>query len=210
MLLFYYKMPSYKTEAINIRSGRFSEADKLMTFFTKEHGKVNAIAKSALKPGSRFGGRLEPFSYNSLLLARGRNLDILSQIETIETFHTIRASEARLNTGLYIARVLYCFLEERVRDEGLFLLTLECLRMLKAGDPPAVVARIFDVRFADMEGFLPLGDFPPELKPRLDDLRAGRVSVSGLCQKDLTIIDTVLMPKLCEHVGKDVSGWKRS
>ena len=61
---------------------RLGEADKLMTFFTRSHGKVGAVAKSALKAGSRFGGRLELFAYNAILLAKGKNLDLVSKLET--------------------------------------------------------------------------------------------------------------------------------
>jgi len=202
-------MASYKAEGINLRSRRFSEADKLMTVFTREHGKISAIAKSACKTSSKYGGRLEVFGHNTLFLAKGKNLDILSQAETIENFYKIREDEYRLNAGLYMVKLLYYFLEERVRNEPLFDLCLGCLRKLKSGADPKVVTRIFDVRLADIEGFLPIEDFSGHLRPRLSCIMdKDATEMPELSQEDLRDIDFVLIPGLCEHVGKDVASWK--
>ncbi len=193
---------------MNLKSSRFNEADKLMTFFTKKCGKVKAVAKSACKTGSKFGGRLELLSYNNILLAKGKNLDILSQIETIETFHTIRESEQKLQAGMYIAKVLYHFLEETSCNEPLFDATLDCLYMLKAGISPSVVTRIFDIRLADMEGFLPMSEFSSQVRPCVTYLREGNFDSNKFTASDLRDIDIVLMPRMSDHIGKDIRTWK--
>lgn len=200
-------MPSYKTEAINLRSARFSEADKILSVFTKERGKVSVIAKSACKPSSKYGGRLEVLGYNNLFLAAGKNLDILSQAETIESFHSVREKERSLGTGLYMARVLYYFLEERVPHAALFGLFLECLKALKRGDDPDSVARMFDLRLADIEGFLPIERFSSELRSRINSVQAGP-DTPRFSREEMENIDLVLVPGISEHVGKDVSLWK--
>jgi len=200
-------MPSYKTEAINLRTKRFSEADKLLSVFTRERGKVSAIAKSACKPSSKYGGRLEVFGYNNLLLAAGKNLDIISQVETIESFHSIREKEGSLDAGLYIAKVLFYFLEERVPREALFELFLGCLRLLKEGFDPDSVARIFDLRLADIEGFLPVESFSSNLRHRIGGVKSG-CDMPNFSKEEIRNIDLVLVPGISEHVGKDVSLWK--
>lgn len=200
-------MPSYKTEAINLRSRRFSEADKILSVFTRERGKVSVIAKSACKPTSKYGGRLEVFGYNYLLLAAGKSLDILSQAETIESFHRIREKEESLEAGLYIAKVLFYFLEERVPREPLFDLMLGCLRLLKQGASPASVTRIFDVQLADIEGFLPVERFSPDIRRLLGDVKNGS-DMPDFSEEEIRSIDLVLVPGISEHVGKDVSLWK--
>lgn len=200
-------MSSYKTEAINLRSLKFSESDKLIHVFTRERGKVPAVAKSARKPTSKYGGRLEILGYNQLLLASGRNLDIITQAETVESFHRVRESESSLNAGLYMAKVLYYFLEERVPNEPLFNLLLGCLRLLKRGEDPATVTRSFDIRLADIEGFLPVERFPHDLRDRIGDIRSGSSS-SVLSKEEMSVVDLVLVPGISEHVGRDVSLWK--
>lgn len=201
-------MPSYKTDAINLRAARLAEADKLMTFFTRENGRVSAVAKSAFRSGSSFGGRLELFGHNNLLLAKGRSLDIVSQVETIESFREIREKEPSLQAGMYIARVLYSFLLDRVKNEQLFDLTLDMLRLLKGGAVPGIVTRIFDVKFADLEGFLPLDRFPVDLRPQVEYIRIGELRSCSFSDSNLRDIDDVLAPSMCEHIGKDVRSWK--
>ncbi len=203
----YKIMPSYKTEALVLRSRRFSEADKLLSIFTKERGKVSAIAKSACKPSSKYGGRLEVFGYNNLLLASGRNIDVLSQAETIESFHRIREKEASLNAGLYMAKVLFYFLEEKVPHEKLFGLFLDSLRLLDRGALPASVTGIFDVKLADMEGFFPEHRFSEEMTGLLSAIRSG-THTADIPEETIKNIDLLLAPGISEHVGKDVSLWK--
>ena len=201
-------MPLYKVESINLKSTKFGEADKLLTLFSKTRGKIKAIAKSASKPGSKFGGRLEPFAYNRMLLAKGRNLDILSQAQTIDTFHKIRESEKALKAGLYMAKVIDCYLEDGMTEEDLFELMLGCLFMLKDGVMPQLVTRIFDIRFADIEGFLPSKDFSPGARIFVDGIRSGARIVHKFTKGDIREIDRVLIPCICDHLGKDIRIWK--
>jgi len=200
-------MALYKTEAINLKSKRFAESDKFMTLFTRDHGKVAAIAKSALKAKSKFGGRLEPFEYNRFLIAKGRNLDILSQAETIKTFFRLREDEQKLNAGLYMVKVVDAFLIPNIKDEKLFDLLLECLYMLEKGFSPKIVVRIFDVRFSDIGGFLPDKNFL-KAKEFVSCVRAGDLAGVTVSQKEINEIDAILMPGMCEHVGKDIRNWK--
>ncbi len=201
-------MPLYKTEAINLKSMRLGEADKLMTLFTRSHGKIGAVAKSALKSGSRFGGRLELFAYNNILLAKGKNLDIVSQIETIDMFHRIRENEQSLQAALYISKMTVSFLEERVRHDGLFDLVIECLNLLKSGVTPAIVTRIFDVKFADIEGVLPIAKFPEDSMQCVMYLRGGIFDAGRFSAKQLRDVDEVLALCLSDHIGKDIRSWK--
>jgi len=201
-------MPLYKVESINLKSTKFGEADKLLTLFSRSRGKIKAIAKSASKPGSKFGGRLEPLAYNSMLLAKGRNLDILSQAQTIETFHKIREGEKSLRAGLYMAKIIDWYLEDGMAETSLFNLILDCLYMLKQGVMPQLVTRIFDVRFADIEGFLPSKEFSPAARGFVDGIKSGDPFCHKFTKGDIREIDRVLIPCLCEHLGKDIRIWK--
>lgn len=197
----------YTTEAINLKTSRFGEADKIVVLFTKAKGKVSAIAKSALKPGSKFGGRLEAFAYNEVLLAEGKNLDIISQIETKETFYFLNQDESSLNAGLYMIKILYSFLEPKIKNEPLFELLKESLYMLKNGESPENTMRIFDIRLADIEGFLPLYNFSKNMQLLISNIKKGNVSLP-ISSSQRSEIDSVLAPSLCEHVGKDIRSWK--
>ncbi len=75
-------MPLYRDEAIVLRTHKLGEADRIITLLTRHHGRVRAVAKGVRRTTSKFGSRLEPFTYVDLQLAEGRSLDIVTQAET--------------------------------------------------------------------------------------------------------------------------------
>lgn len=79
-------MPLYSDEGIVLRTAKLGEADRIITILTKDHGKVRAVAKGVRRTKSRFGARLEPFMHDSLLLATGRSLDVISQAAVIHPY----------------------------------------------------------------------------------------------------------------------------
>ena len=79
-------MPTYRDEAIVLRTHKLGEADRIVTMLTRSHGKVRAVAKGVRRTSSRIGARLEPFMVADVQLYEGRNLDIVNQVETIQPF----------------------------------------------------------------------------------------------------------------------------
>ncbi len=80
-------MPLYRDEAVVLRTHKLGEADRIITLLTRQHGRVRAVAKGVRRTTSRWGSRLEPFTHVDLQLAEGRNLDTITQAETIDPFH---------------------------------------------------------------------------------------------------------------------------
>ena len=80
-------MPLYRDEAIVLRTHKLGEADRIITLLTRHHGRVRAVAKGVRRTTSRWGSRLEPFTHVDLQLAEGRNLDTITQAETLDPFH---------------------------------------------------------------------------------------------------------------------------
>ena len=92
---------SYKTEAVVLRSIRYSEADRVLHLFSLDRGRVNAIAKGVRKTGSRFGARLEPLTRSALLLHEGRGeLHTVSGADIISSHEVVRADNYTLAVGL--------------------------------------------------------------------------------------------------------------
>src|SRR3546814_9324179 len=79
-------MPLYRAEAVVLRTHKLGEADRIISLLTREHGLVRAVAKGVRRTTSRWGSRLEPFTHVDLQLAEGRNLDVITQAETIDQF----------------------------------------------------------------------------------------------------------------------------
>src|SRR3954468_16625089 len=86
----------YRDSGVVLRTIKLGEADRIVTFVTRSHGKVRAVAKGVRKTKSRFGGRLDPITHVSLLFYEGRELDIVNQAETIDHFRAIRDDLDRL------------------------------------------------------------------------------------------------------------------
>lgn len=76
----------YRDEAIVLLTHKLGEADRIVTLLTREHGKVRAVAKGVRRTSSKFGARLEPFMMVDVQLRSGRNLDLITQAETIGAF----------------------------------------------------------------------------------------------------------------------------
>jgi len=80
----------YRDEGVVLRTIKLGEADRIVTVLTQGHGKVRAVAKGVRKTSSRFGARLEPMSRVALQCYRGRELDIVTQAETLEANRVLR------------------------------------------------------------------------------------------------------------------------
>jgi DNA repair protein RecO (recombination protein O) len=89
----------YRDEAVVLRSMDFMEADRIVTLLTREHGLVRAVAKGVRRSSSRFGGRLERFGVIDVQLHRGRNLDTVTQVETIAPYGRQLAADYSLFTS---------------------------------------------------------------------------------------------------------------
>ncbi len=92
-------MPTYRDEAIVLRTHKLGEADRIITMLTRAHGKVRAVAKGVRRTSSRIGSRLEPFMVADVQLYEGRNLDVVNQVETIQPFAARIAQDYPLFTA---------------------------------------------------------------------------------------------------------------
>ncbi|MDE0572855.1 DNA repair protein RecO [Demequina sp. B12] len=92
-------MPLYRDHAIVMRTHKLGEADRIVTMLTRSHGKVRAVAKGVRRTTSRIGSRMEPFMLVDVQLYEGRNLDIVSQVETREPYARRIAEDYALFTA---------------------------------------------------------------------------------------------------------------
>jgi len=145
----------YRTTGIIIKRHKFGEADRLLTIFTADCGKVRAIAKGAMRPGSKLGGNVELLTHSQLMLARGRNLDIVTQAQAIDNFLPIRDSLELMSCGFYLSELVDTFTEENVEDRELFDLFLNTLLELAAAKDGERILRYFELRLLSHLGYRP-------------------------------------------------------
>ena len=132
-------MATYRDEGVVLRTMRLGEADRIVTFATPEHGKVRAVAKGIRKPKSRLTGRLEPLTHVSMLCWRGRDLDVVNQVEAIQHFKAIREDLDRVPTALAMLEVIDHVALERQPMEELFHMLVGALRTLEERASPALL-----------------------------------------------------------------------
>lgn len=150
-------MALYRDQGVVLRTMRLGEADRIVTLVTSGHGKVRAVAKGVRKTKSRFGARLEPLSHVSLLLYEGRELDIVSQAESLDHFRAIRDDLDRMGRAASMLEAVDQVAQEREPSPRLYQLLVGGLRAIAARDTPLVLAAFF-WKLLSLEGAHPLLD----------------------------------------------------
>ena len=150
-------MSLYHDRGVVLRTHKLGEADRIVVMLTRGHGKVRAVAKGVRKTKSRFGGRLEPPCHVELLLYEGRELDIVSQAETIDHFPTVRDDLDRLGRAVSMLEAADQLALERQPNAQLYDMLVGALRALAEQDAPLVLAGFF-LKVLALEGFGPQVD----------------------------------------------------
>ncbi|WP_129338010.1 DNA repair protein RecO [Cellulomonas endophytica] len=151
-------MSLYRDEAIVLRTHSLGEADRIVTLLSREHGKVRAVVKGVRRTGSRFGSRLEPFQRVDLQLSTGRNLDVVTQAETLDASARAIAPDYALYT---VGTVMLETAERLVADERepavqQYRLLAGALRALAArAHAPGLVLNSYLLRATAVAGWAP-------------------------------------------------------
>jgi DNA repair protein RecO (recombination protein O) len=145
----------YRTEAIVLKRRDYGEADRLLTVFTPQRGKLVLLAKGVRKLHSRKAGHVELFTLSTLLVAKGRTWDLVTQAETIEPFLALRDDLLRTSYAHYCAELLDGFTQEQDAQPAAFALLKEALGRLAAGELPRLVARTYELRLLALAGYQP-------------------------------------------------------
>jgi DNA repair protein RecO (recombination protein O) len=146
----------YRVEAIVLKRTDHGEADRLLTLFTPDLGKMRAIAKGARKPASRKSGHVELFARTHLLVAKGKQLDVVTQADTLDAFLPLRENLERIGYAYYLAELVDRFSEEGTENRAIFDLLLRALAALgDAMTDPDLLARFFELRLLQYVGYRP-------------------------------------------------------
>ncbi|HEU0304580.1 MAG TPA: DNA repair protein RecO [Gaiellaceae bacterium] len=150
------------TEAVVLRSLRFSEADRILHLYTADRGRVGAIAKGARKTRSRFGGRLEPLSHVELVLHEGRGeLQTITGASLVRAHAAVRDDSRRSAVGLVGAEAVLRLFPEQERNERVFTALTRFLDLLDEANGTSPRADLdplglcFQLKLLWLAGYLP-------------------------------------------------------
>jgi DNA repair protein RecO (recombination protein O) len=138
-----------------LRRKDIGEADRILTLFTPELGKVRAVAKGIRKPRSRKAGHLELFTCTKLLLAVGRDLDIITQAEGVEPYRPLRDDLLRSAYGAYMVELLDRFTPDAEENLDLYRLLRQGLSWAATAEDLALAARYYELQLLGLAGYQP-------------------------------------------------------
>jgi DNA repair protein RecO (recombination protein O) len=151
-------MTLFRDRGVVLRTIRLGEADRIVTLMTEQHGKVRAVAKGVRRTSSKFGSRLEPFSHVALLGWQGRgDLDMVNQVEVIDTFRPVREDLDRMAAAMTMLEVVDQIGQERHGNPGLYEMLVGAMAALSEHNSP-MVAPAFFLKVLALEGSAPVLD----------------------------------------------------
>lgn len=150
------KFRSLRVDAVVLRHSDYGEADRLLTLYTRQRGKMRVIAKGARKIASRKAGHIEPFTHVKLQLAAAREMFILTQADTIDAYLPLRDDLILTSHAAYVLELLDRFTyEDETENATIFRLLTETLSRLASNADVWLVLRFYEMRLLDQLGFRP-------------------------------------------------------
>lgn len=148
----------YSTQAFCLKTWDYGESDKILHLFSAEYGKISAIAKGVKKQKSKLAGACEILHLSEIQLSKGKNLDVLSQYETVESFPHLRQDIMKLACAMLFAELVHGLVNDHEPDtQGIFGLLQEHLSLLDhcPNELTLPVAVQFQVQLLEAAGFHP-------------------------------------------------------
>ena len=207
----------YRDIGVVLRTYKLRESDRIVVLHTAENGKVRAVAKGVRKTKSKFGARLEPMSHVRLQLYRGRELDIVTQAESVEPLAPMLSSLDRASQGLAVIEAVDQLSLEREPNVQLYRMLVGVLRTIASAPSPLNVAAFYWKLLAN-EGMRPeldrclrCGEAEPQVQFVAFDLNEGGVlcrtcrSGQSISPGALAILREILGGRLVQALAREES-----
>lgn len=147
-------MSLYRDEGVVLRTYKLGEADRIVVIMTRDHGKVRAVAKGIRKTKSKIGARLEPMAHVELLLYKGKDLDVVSQVETIDAAPSLHDDLDRMAQAMAVLEAVDLAAPDRERSPELYAMLVGALRSLTVRSSPMLLAGFY-LKMLTLEGVGP-------------------------------------------------------
>jgi DNA repair protein RecO (recombination protein O) len=150
-----------ETAALVVTSMRFKEADRILTLYTLERGRLSAIARGLRRTRSKLGGRLEPFSLVQVGLYPGRSMYTLTEAETIRSFQPVRESLFRMEEGAKLFEAVRRLFPEEEKNQAAFNLLVRAVGALAVSadrQEAAIIVLAARLKLLLAQGYLPALD----------------------------------------------------
>ena len=146
---------NYQTEAIIIKKTKLGEADRILTLYTPDLGKIQAVARGVRRPRSKLAGHLELLTHSLVSLARGRNLDTITGSQTINSFLPLKSDLQLTSYALYTTELVNQFTADHIENHPLFRLLLATMEQICQAGNGELILRYFELHLLNEVGYRP-------------------------------------------------------
>ncbi len=153
-------MSLLKTQAVILRSHRWGDADRIVTFFSLQFGKIRGVARGARRLKSRYSGVLEPFGVVDLTLFQktSDSLGTISQIDLLSSFKPIREDLGVMTAAARMVRIVESITADRDPNHQMYWALVQSLEMLEPDADLPLTALLFKIHVVGHTGFRPRMD----------------------------------------------------
>lgn len=144
-----------KAEGIVVRTTDYGEANKILTVYTREAGKISIMARGAKKTKNRFTAVSQLFTYGYFLYHARSGMGSLQQGELISSFRLVREDLEKTAYAVYLAELLDRLTEDKEPNGYLFDMLLHALKWMEEGKDPDIITRLFEMKMVYMAGCRP-------------------------------------------------------
>jgi len=148
-------MREYSLEGFVLRRYNLGEADRIITLFSKQKGKIKLVAKGVRRGKAKLAGHLEPFCDIKLRVIRGKSLDIIIGAEATKIYDVTKLDEDGLSSCYLMSEVLDKMLPEEQPNEPAYELLQYCLDLITINFSAALVRQYFALKFLQTSGSQP-------------------------------------------------------
>ena len=155
----------FRTEGVILSRRNFGEADRILTIYSRDFGKITCIAKGVRRPKSRKGGHVEIGNWCKVFIARGKNLDLLTEVELKKGFGIVDFSESKANKIYHLLELVNALTVEKQKNREIFILMVQFLKKISTEEDFNLLLSSFKIKLLSLLGFFS-ADSLPETKTK--------------------------------------------
>lgn len=147
-------MKKFNTQAFVLKNIKYKDTDKIFTLFSKDLGKISAIARGVRKINSRRAGNLDTLNLVSISIRENSNsFNDVEEVKTLESFKDLKKDLVKSVKAYYLIELVHKTIEEGEQNEELFNLLYKSLKMMQRSHNPNFVVNYFEMHFMNLLGY---------------------------------------------------------
>jgi DNA repair protein RecO (recombination protein O) len=143
----------FKTEGVILKRKNFGEADRILTIYTKDFGKVTALAKGVRRPRSKKAGHLELGNWCKVFIAKGKSMDLLTEVELKKAFGIADFSESKTNKIFHILEIVHSMTPDHQKNTKIFSLLVSFLYQIAKEKDFNLISSVFKIKLMAELGY---------------------------------------------------------